>query len=117
VRRGSEEDLDILSDMSRRLIQEQQYKEAMDLEQLRASMENLIRTGCEAYLFEVEGKPIGYSLVSRKIDPLSIVQFFILPEERGKGYGYQAVWLLQGATKANSIDVDARVWRAAAGAM
>jgi len=80
-------------------------------------MLEMIRSEFVAFLFEARGKTIGYSLVSRNSDPLSILEYFLLPEERGKGYGYEAIARLLDATNSTSIDVSANAWREAAGAM
>jgi hypothetical protein len=117
VRRAFEDDLDILSDLNRQLIEDQKYDESKDVEWLRSRMKSFLATDSDAYLFEVEGRIIGYSLVSRENDPLEIKQLFIIPEERGHGYGYYTAFMLQKATNAISLDVDALVWRAVAGAM
>jgi RimJ/RimL family protein N-acetyltransferase len=115
LRRGSEEDLDVLTALSRQRIQEQHR--VIDVENLRAEMLEMIRSEFVAFLFEARGKTIGYSLVSRNSDPLSILEYFLLPEERGKGYGYEAIARLLDATNSTSIDVSANAWREAAGAM
>jgi RimJ/RimL family protein N-acetyltransferase len=115
LRRGSEEDLDVLTAFSQqRIFEQHQYT---DVDNLRAKMLEMIRSDFVAFLFMARGKIIGYSLVSRKIDPLSIIEYFLVPEERGKGYGYEAVAKLLDATNSTSIDVSANAWREAAGAM
>ena len=116
LRRGSEEDLDVLVALSRQRSVEQHNVEE-DLAQLKGRLRDMIRAEFVAFLFEVRGKVIGYSLVSRRTDPLSIIEYFLVPEERGKGYGYEAVAKLLDATNSTSIDVSANAWREAAGAM
>ena len=115
LRRGAEEDLDVLTAFSRQRIHEQHQD--TDVENLRVKMLDMIRSDFVAFLFVARGRIIGYSLVSRKTDPLSIIEYFLVPEERGKGYGYEAVAKLLDATNSTSIDVSANAWREAAGAM
>jgi len=117
LRRGSEEDLDVLVALSRRRSEEQHNVDEEDLAQLKGRLRDMIRAEFVPFLFEVRGKVIGYSLVSRRTDPLSIIEYFLIPEERGKGYGYEAVAKLLDATNSTSIDVSANAWREAAGAM
>jgi RimJ/RimL family protein N-acetyltransferase len=117
LRRGSEDDLDVLAALSHQRSQEQHQDEGAVIEQQKTRIKELLCSDSVAFLFEVRGKVIGYSLVSRKTDPLSIIEYFLVPEERGKGYGYEAVARLLDATNSTSIDVSANAWREAAGAM
>lgn len=115
IRRGTEEDLDILVDLSVRRDKEQRY--GTDVGELKTRMIERMRSDFATYLFEVRGMVIGYSLVSRSPDPLSILEYFLLPEERGKGYGYDAVAKLMNITNSVSLDVSPNAWRESAGAM
>ncbi|MDD1747276.1 MAG: GNAT family N-acetyltransferase [Methanomassiliicoccales archaeon] len=117
LRRGSEDDLDALAAMSLQRSQEQRQDEGVDIEQLKDRMRRHLRSDSVAFLFEVRGKVIGYSLVSRKSDPLNIIEYYLVREERGKGYGYEAVAKVLDATGSTSIDVSSNAWREAAGAM
>jgi RimJ/RimL family protein N-acetyltransferase len=117
LRRGLEDDLDVLAALSHQRSQEQRQDEGAGIEQQKTRMRDRLRSDSVAFIFEVRGKIIGYSLVSRKTNPLSIIEYFLVPEERGKGYGYEAVARLLDATNSTSIDVSANAWREAAGAM
>jgi len=65
----------------------------------------------------INEKIIGYTLVSKNVDPCSIEEFFIAPEERGKFYGNSAVTLLSEFTKWTAVKGDAPVWHAMTGGM
>jgi RimJ/RimL family protein N-acetyltransferase len=117
LRRGSEDDLDILTALSLQRCQEQSQHEDDSIERLKGRMWERMCSDSTAFLFEVRGKVIGYSLVSRKSDPLSILEYYLAREERGKGYGYEAIVKLIDATGSTSIDVSSNAWREAAGAM
>ncbi len=116
LRRGSEEDLDAIVTFSQRRRQEQRQDDSTDIE-LKGRMLVQLSSEFVVFLFEAHGKAIGYSLVSRKADPLSIMEYYLDPEERGKGYGYEAIAKLLDATDSTSIDVSSNAWREAAGAM
>lgn len=117
LRRGSEDDLDVLAALSQQRSQEQRQDEGAGIEPLKEGMRERLRSDSLAFLFEVRGKVIGYSLVSRRSDPLGILEYYLVREERGKGYGYEAVAKLMEATGSISLDVSANAWREAAGAM
>ncbi len=117
LRRGSEDDLDVLAALSQQRRQEQRQDEVVDIERLKERMRELLRSDFLAFLFEVHGKVIGYTLVSRRIDPLCITEYYLVREERGNGYGYEAVAKVLAATGSTSIDVSSNAWREAAGAM
>jgi RimJ/RimL family protein N-acetyltransferase len=115
IRHGTEEDLDILVALSAQRSKEQHY--GTDVEELKARLIEMMRSEYTTYLFEVRGMVIGYSLVSKSPNPLSILEYFLLPEERGKGYGYDAVAKLMNVTSSVSLDVSPNAWRESAGAM
>jgi RimJ/RimL family protein N-acetyltransferase len=117
LRRGSEDDLDAIVAFSQRRRREQRQDDSIDIERLKGRTLEQMRSDLVVFLFEAHGKAIGYSLVSRKADPLSILEYYLVPEERGKGYGYEAITKLLDATDSTSIDVSSNAWREAAGAM
>jgi RimJ/RimL family protein N-acetyltransferase len=115
IRRGTEEDLEVLVPLSVQRDKEQRY--GTDKEEIKTRMLEMMRSDYTTYLFEVRGIVIGYTLVSKNPDPLSIIEYFLLPEERGKGYGYDAVAKLMNATNSISLNVSPNAWRESAGAM
>lgn len=117
IRKGTDDDLDILSDLSNKLYSEQNPSKSLELDQLKKKIFNKIHSDGHAFLFEINNKIIGFSLVSLKNDPLNIEEFFIIPEERGKYYGNEAVVLLSEITNWKSVKVESLVWRAMAGGM
>jgi hypothetical protein len=117
IRRGSDDDLDVLSDLSRKLYLELNPTGPDELDQIKKRITNNIHSDGQAFLFVINEKIIGYTLVSKNVDPCSVEEFFIVPEERGKFYGNSAVALLSEFTKWTAVKVDAPVWRAMAGGM
>jgi hypothetical protein len=117
IRKVSGDDLDVLSDLSRKLALELNPAGSVILEQKKEEIMYKINSDGQAFLFEIDKKIIGYSLVSQKNDPCSVEEFFIIPEERGKFYGNSAVALLSEAIKWTAVKVDAPVWHAMAGGM
>jgi hypothetical protein len=117
IRKGSDDDIHILSDLSKELYLEQNPKGSVELDQIKKTILNKIHSDSQVFLFEVNKMIIGYSLVSLTNDPLNIEEFFIIPGERGNYYGNAAVVLLSEATNWKSVKVDAPVWREMAGGM
>ncbi|MHC1680105.1 MAG: GNAT family N-acetyltransferase [Methanomassiliicoccales archaeon] len=117
IRKGSDDDLDVLSGLSRKLSLELKMTEPFELDQIKQNIMEKIHSDGHAYLFEIDKKIVGYTLVSQNNDPLSIEEFFIIPEERGKNYGNVAVALLSEVTKWTAVRADAPVWHAMAGGM
>lgn len=117
LRKGTEDDLDILSSLNKRLNDEFYPEVGMTESQLKSRIDVLINTDHDAYLFESGDKAVGYALVLGGSNPLDIRQFYMGQEARGRGYNNLAVLLLKEATKTNSIEADALVWKAAVGSM
>jgi predicted acetyltransferase len=117
VRRGMDDDLDVISELSRKLSLELNPTGSDEPDQIKKRIMKNIHSDGQAFLFEINNKIIGYSLVSKNNDPCSIEEFFIIPEERGKYYGNSAVVLLSEITKWKTVKVDAPVWHAMAGGM
>ncbi|HTY46170.1 MAG TPA: GNAT family N-acetyltransferase [Methanomassiliicoccales archaeon] len=115
VRRGSEADLEVLVALSQQ--REKEQRRDTGVEQHRTRIAEMIRSDFVSFLFEACGKIVGYSIVSKKADPLYVAEYFLLPEERGKGHGYDAVGKLMQAMNSTSLDVSSNAWREAAGAM
>jgi hypothetical protein len=114
---ASESEVSQIAHLSMELHREQDPSAKVDADEVMARIGAYLSTSGQTYLFQVNEKVIGYSLVSRLSDPLNIREFFIIPSERGQGLGNQAVVLLQEATDWNAVDVDPPVWRTMAGGM
>jgi hypothetical protein len=117
LRKGTEDDLDVLSSLNKRLNDEFYPEVGMTEGQLKTRIDDLIKTDHDAYVFEQGGRTVGYALVLHGSNPLDIRQFYMGQEARGRGYNNLAVLLLKEATKTNSIEADALVWKAAVGSM
>ncbi|MFA5313460.1 MAG: hypothetical protein WC375_09135 [Methanomassiliicoccales archaeon] len=117
IRKGTDDDLEILSELGTRLFSEQNPSESIESDRSRKKIFNKMHSDGHAFIFEINDRIIGYSLVSQKNDPLNIEEFFIIPEERGKYYGNEAVVLLSEVTNWKSVKVESPVWRAMAGGM
>lgn len=117
MRKGTEDDLDDLSCLNKRLNDEFYPEVGMTEGQLKTRIDELINADHDAYVFEQGGRAVGYALVLHGSNPLAIRQFYMAKEARGRGYNNLAVLLLKEATNTTSIEADAQVWKAAVGSM
>ncbi len=117
VRRAGEQDLGALAGFSHQMHQEQRRDVDLSLDQLKERLRQRLSSDSVAIIFEVGETAVGYTLVSAKNSPLEVFEYFLKPEERGKGYGYAFVAMTMSETNASALDVDSVVWREAAGAM
>ena len=74
--------------------------------------ERLARPDVDAYIVEAEGRPVGYLQAWREGDEGGL-DMFLVPDERGRGYGPDAARTLAGALRRQGwtrITVDPYVW-------
>ena len=86
VRKCFSDDLTLLAEYNKRLIEDEKSDNPMDPAQLRGRMKRFLETDYAAYLFESDGIAIGYAL------------------------GLQAFRLLLETLNTDSIDVEVLVW-------
>ena len=110
VRKCSSDDLALLAEYNKRLIEDEKSDNPMDTAQLRDRMKGFLETEYDAYLFETEGTAIGYALVKTSCSPLYLRQFFIDRPYRRRHFGEQAFRRLLETLNTDRIDVEVLVW-------
>ncbi len=94
-RYAKEEDVPLLADINRQLIEDEWGGGGMSLERLEARMRDWLAEGdYQALLFREDGATVAYSLVSVDEDSAFIRHFFVLHEHRGRGVGRRAMEIL-----------------------
>lgn len=106
----SKEDLDLLAQLNKQLIEDENHDNRMTIEQLKARMEEFIGTDYTAYLFKIKEKTIGYALVNRKREPVYLRQFFICRDSRKNGYGRMAFDMLLELLGTDRLDIEVMYW-------
>lgn len=106
----TEKDLDILTNLNKQLIEDEQSDNAMNIKQLRDRMEGFIRTDYNAYLFKNKNDNLGYALVNKMKSPPYLRQFYISRSQRKKGIGTLAFRKLLQTLKADTIDIEVLCW-------
>ena len=110
VRKCFSDDLTLLAEYNKRLIEDEKSDNPMDPAQLRVRMKRFLETDYEAYLFESDGIAIGYALVKTTSSPLYLRQFYIDRPYRRQHFGLQAFRLLLETLNTDSMDVEVLVW-------
>ena len=110
VRKCSSDDLTLLAEYNKRLIEDEKSDNPMDTAQLRDRMKGFLETDYDAYLFGFEGNEIGYALVKTSCSPLYLRQFFIDRPYRRRHFGEQAFRRLLETLNTDRIDVEVLVW-------
>jgi GNAT superfamily N-acetyltransferase len=91
-------DAGILAPMNAQLIRDEGHRNSMTMPQLTERMSEWLKTEYRAFLFELEGKTIGYALY--RVDPeyVYLRQLFVQPEMRRRGIARRALeWLRHNA--------------------
>ena len=109
----TEKDLDILANLNKQLIEDEQSDNIMNIKQLRDRMEGFLRTDYNAYIFKSKNDIIGYALVNKMQSPLYLRQFFISRSQREQGVGTLAFRKLMQTLKTNEIDIEVLCWNKA----
>ncbi|WP_084065009.1 GNAT family N-acetyltransferase [Paenibacillus stellifer] len=110
IREADGSDLDLLAEMNRQLIADEQHDNSMNIGQLKERMQRFIETDYTAYLFLFEGEITGYSLIRHHSNPLYIRHYFIRREYRRQGLGREAFLVLTGHLQTDKLDVEAMFW-------
>jgi GNAT superfamily N-acetyltransferase len=102
-------DAGVLAPMNAQLIRDEGHRNSMTMPQLTARMSEWLKTEYQAFLFELEGKTIGYALYRIEPEYIYLRQLFVQPEMRRRGIARRALeWLCHNAWGARSrvrIDV------------
>jgi ribosomal protein S18 acetylase RimI-like enzyme len=81
------EDVILLAEMNKQLIEDEKSNNPMDIIQLRNRMIEFLNNGYKAFFFMVNKEIVGYALCDMTKEPKYLRQFFIKIEERRKHYG------------------------------
>ncbi|MBW5446524.1 GNAT family N-acetyltransferase [Cohnella sp. CFH 77786] len=106
----SDEDLELLANLNRQLIEDEQHDNIMNLQQLKERMSMFIRSDYQAYLFKDHGAVRGYALVNLRRNPLYLRHFFICRDCRRAGYGKRAFKQLMSFLQISEIDIEVMYW-------
>lgn len=93
-RRAADEDLALLAELNRQLIEDEGHANPMSVGELENRMRAWLVRPYTAVLFAVEGKTVGYALYRSEQTGIFLRQFFICRDERRKGHGRSAMDLL-----------------------
>ena len=99
VRKCFSDDLTLLAEYNKRLIEDEKSDNAMDIGELADRMRHFLETDYEAYFFKVDGEVIGYALVNVSVSPVYLRQFLIDRKVRRNRYGQTAFGLLTKTLK------------------
>ena len=104
------EDAALLSQMNKRLIDDEKSTNSMTAEELEERMRGFLSTEYSAYFFMQDETVVGYALVKDTEKPLYLRQFFIDREYRRQHLGRQAFHLLLDYLQTDTINLDVLPW-------
>jgi len=107
------EDVPLLAEMNKQLIEDEKADNSMDIIQLENRIAGFLNTGYEAFFFMADKEIVGYALCDITKEPIYLRQFFINREERKKHYGKDAFTKLLEKLKINEIEIDVLIWNEA----
>lgn len=110
IRICDDEDLDLLAEMNKQLIEDEKHDNKLNICELRERMSDFIHTEYNAYIFEKDGEVIGYALINFKRDPLYLRHFLIHRNALRQNYGTEAYHQLLKTLKTDVIDIEVMVW-------
>lgn len=106
----TQDDLNILADLNKQLIEDEKSDNKMNIDQLKERMRGFLETDYNAYLFKKQNTVVGYSLVKKSQAPIYLRQFFICREYRKRGYGREAFNNLMHLLGTDAIDIEVLCW-------
>ncbi len=110
LREGTNEDLDLLANLNKELVEDEKQDNKLDITQLKERMRSFMQAGHKYFIFEITPRIIGYCLVDITRDPVYLKQFFICRGERLKGFGQACFQKLFEKLNVNSIDAEVLAW-------
>lgn len=90
LREARADDLPLLAELNRQLIQDQQSPNPMSVAELEERMRGWLLSGYRAIIFELDSKPVAYALFRRAEGSIHLRQFFVLRDLRRQGVGRRA---------------------------
>lgn len=88
-------DAGLLASLNKQLIEDEGHRNPMSVEQLAERMADWLAGEYRAVLFEEAEETIGYALFRREAEQIYLRQFFIVREQRRKGWGRAAMQALR----------------------
>lgn len=113
IKKCTEQDIPLLAQMNRQLIEDEKSDNQMSLEELQTRMKGFLETDYCAYFFTENGDIVGYALVNIHTTPLYLRQFFISRNCRRSRKGRTAFELLLDELKTDKIDIEVLSWNEA----
>lgn len=105
-----------LAVLNKRLIEDEQSSNPMNLRELEERMIGFLNGEYDAYYFQEDGTTVGYALVRRTVSPLYLRQFYIDRAYRRRHLGEQAFRALLETLQTDTIDIDVLPWNTAGAA-
>ena len=91
LREATTEDLPLLAELNRQLIQDQQSPNPMSVAELEARMRGWLVAEYRAALFEIDSQPVAYGLFRPDDGDIRLRQFFVARAFRRQGIGRRAI--------------------------
>ena len=113
IRICSKDDIKQLTEMNKRLIEDEKSSDPMDTVQLTERMRDFLANEYNAYLFTEGETAVGHALVRLGSSPSYLRQFFIEREYCRSQRGRNAFELLKEKLQTDVIDIDVLPWNAA----
>ena len=104
------EDVSLLAEMNKQLIEDEKASNSMDIIQLENRMMDFLNNGYKAFFFMVNKEIVGYALCDITKEPKYLRQFFIKREERRKHYGKIAFENLLEKIAIQEVEIDVLKW-------
>ena len=102
-------DLSLLAELNRQLIQDEGHRNPMTLSDLAERMGGWLAGEYTAILFEEGSEWVAYALYRPEADGVYLRQFFVSREHRRRGYGRQAMEILASEVWAPGLRVTLEV--------
>jgi len=113
IRECTLEDITLLAEMNKQLIEDEKSNNPIDIIQLQNRMADFLRNGYRAFFFTVNKEVVGYALCDMTKEPKYLRQFLIKREERRKHYGQDAFNVLLKNIDVKEIEIDVLKWNEA----
>jgi ribosomal protein S18 acetylase RimI-like enzyme len=95
LRFASLQDVPLLAELNRQLIEDERASNAMSIAELEARMRAWLEGEYRAALFEVAAETVAYALFRPTDEGIYLRQFFVARSQRRKGHGRRAIRLLR----------------------
>lgn len=96
-RRPANDDLPVLAQLNKRLIDDEQSTNRLSVNELELRMRAWLNSGeYDALLFDETGHTVAYALYQQRIDSVFLRQFYVEQFARRRGVGREAIRLLTG---------------------